>query len=62
MSTRDTALRQVGAATRKLRSAESQFEKAIRTAADGRAPQRAIAEACGLSLTRVNQIVHGRNK
>ncbi len=58
---RKRALRIVRAAAKRLEHAEQAFETSLREAA-GVAPQRAIAEACGRSLTRTNQIIHGRNR
>jgi mRNA degradation ribonuclease J1/J2 len=55
------ALCDVRRATRRLESAERNFEETLRDAA-GKASQRRIAAACGRSLTRVNQIIHGTNR
>jgi hypothetical protein len=58
---RRMALRRVRAAARRLEHAEQAFETSLRDAATV-APQRAIADAAGRSLTRTNQIIHGRNR
>ncbi len=55
---RKAALANVRRQTRRLAEAERAFADAIFHAADA-APQRAIAEAAGLSVGRVNQIIHG---
>lgn len=54
-------LRAVARTGRKADEALSAFHETIRFACEV-APQRAVADAAGLSVTRVNQIRHGRNK
>ena len=54
-------LRDVRRAARRLEDANAHFSETLRRAAET-TPQRSIAAACGLSKTRVNQIVHGRNR
>ena len=53
-------LREVARRGRKADEARASFHETIRRAAEF-APQRAVAEAAGLSVTRVNQIIHGHS-
>ena len=57
----DGLLRQVKRCGERHDEAREAFHESIRRASEY-ASQRLIGEAAGLSATRVNQIIHGRNR
>lgn len=60
--TKAQALAAARRAAKLLRDAEERHEAAIRSAADLQASRTEIADAVGLSRTRVQQIIHGKNR
>jgi hypothetical protein len=60
--TKAQALGKAKTAARLLGDAEDRHAVAIRAAAEAGASRTEIADAVGLSRTRVQQIIHGKNR